>query len=178
MLILGRGKDEDGNLIDGGTLYLLETLPGIKLRAMKEKAINEARGLASACLFVNLKIENRFELDQSRSLLQSIMGTRYHPRFKDFTYLIDDSWINWEDALRIEDDSRSYGSTYLALWTQARVWDQQGNVSFNGQHITVRVMAESDQESSDHRRDMFCQEVTNSFRALLHCNTPVSNRTF
>ncbi|KAK4032511.1 hypothetical protein C8A01DRAFT_20420 [Parachaetomium inaequale] len=159
MLILGRGKDDDGNLIDGSTAYLLETLPGIKLRAIKDKALDEASGLASACLFLNLKIENRSELDLSRSVLQSIMGTRYHPRFKDFTYLIDESCICWEDDFRSEDDSSYYGSTYLARRMHAGVYNQQGNLIYNSDYVVVKLMAESDQESSDQREDMFCRKL-------------------
>lgn len=67
MLMMGRGKDNDGNLIDGNTVYVLEALRGIKTRALKAKRPDEALGIATAGLHFNLKFQYRTVLDTNQT---------------------------------------------------------------------------------------------------------------
>lgn len=163
MLIFGRGDDGRGNLIDGKTLYLLETLPGMKLRGLKRKTTDEARGLASACLYLNLKLDHQYEGTEGRNLLKSIMRERYHPRFSDFTCLIQrrDAGINWDDAAFFS--CGRYGSTYGVPWSVGRRYDQFGNVCYNRYETgiaLIRIIANSDGESRIARDNMFCNRVS------------------
>ncbi|KAK4154525.1 hypothetical protein C8A00DRAFT_32651 [Chaetomidium leptoderma] len=161
MLILGRGYDENGNLIDGETVYILETLPGDKARALKQEALDEARGLASACLFFNLKLQHRHEADMSRSFLRTIMGSRYQTRFGDFTYAIDCGEFDFDKAEELMSFSTysSYGLTYLVPWKKARRYDQHGDVSYENGRAVIKVLAASKDEPSSQRLDMFCHRI-------------------
>ncbi|EAQ87544.1 predicted protein [Chaetomium globosum CBS 148.51] len=179
MLIFGRGDDGRGNLIDGKTLYLLETLPGMKLRGLKRKTTDEARGLASACLYLNLKLDHQYEGTEGRNLLKSIMRERYHPRFSDFTCLIQrrDAGINWDDAAFFS--CGRYGSTYGVPWSVGRRYDQFGNVCYNRYETgiaLIRIIANSDGESRIARDNMFCNRLEsfydyvagNRFKNVVH----------
>jgi hypothetical protein len=163
MLIFGRGDDGRGNLIDGKSLYLLETLPGMKMRGLKRKTKDEARGLASACLYLNLKLDHQYEGNEGRNLLKSIMRERYQPRFTDFTYLIQrrDAGINWKDAALF--GCGRYGSTYAVPWSVGRRYDTLGNVCYNRYETgiaLIRIIANSEGESRVARDDMFCSRVS------------------
>lgn len=163
MLIFGRGDDGRGNLIDGKSLYLLETLPGMKFRGLKRKTKDEARGLASACLYLNLKLDHQYEGDQGRDLLKTIMRERYQHRFTDFTCLIQrrDAGINWKEAALF--GCGRYGSTYGVPWTVGRRYDTLGNVCYNRYEtgiVLIKIMANSEGESRVARDDMFCNRVS------------------
>lgn len=163
MLIFGRGDDGRGNLIDGKSLYLLETLPGMKFRGLKRKTKDEARGLASACLYLNLKLDHQYEGDQDRDLLKTIMRERYQHRFTDFTCLIQrrDAGINWKEAALF--GCGRYGSTYGVPWTVGRRYDTLGNVCYNRYEtgiVLIKIMANSEGESRVARDDMFCNRVS------------------
>ncbi|KAH6856032.1 hypothetical protein B0I37DRAFT_389427 [Chaetomium sp. MPI-CAGE-AT-0009] len=179
MLIFGRGDDGRGNLIDGSSLYLLETLPGIKIRDLKRKASDEARGLASACLYLNLKLDHQYERDWGRNMLKSIMGERYRPRFSDFTCLIQrrEAGINWDDASIF--GCGDYGTTHAVPWSVGRRYDRFGNVSYNKYETgiaVINIMAQSDDEPRATRDDMFCSRLEtfydyvagNRFKNVVH----------
>ena len=69
MLMMGRGKDNDGS-----TVYVLEALRGIKTRALKAKRPDEALGIATAGLHFNLKFQYRTVLDTNQTRLRGIIG--------------------------------------------------------------------------------------------------------
>ncbi|KAK3294281.1 uncharacterized protein B0H64DRAFT_462973 [Chaetomium fimeti] len=179
MLIFGRGNDGRGNLIDGSSIYLLETLPGIKLRDLKRKTSAEARGLASACLYLNLKLEHQYEGNLGRDTLKSIMRERYQPRFSDFTCLLQrrEAGIDWTDAVTF--GHGRYGTTHEVPWKVGRRYDQLGNVSCNRYEtgmVLIRIIAQSENESRAARYDMFCSRLEsfyeyvagNRFKNVVH----------
>jgi hypothetical protein len=159
MLILGRGKDSDGNVIDGNTVYILETLPGIKARALKKKGTDEARGLATACLYFNLKLKHRDFLDTNQSL-RDIMGDRYQARFSDFAYPISHGEFDFTQGMDLTPSE--YGFAYAANWNDGLRYDEHGDISHENRVAVVKFLAESKPDSLPDRRDMFCRKVSDS----------------
>ncbi|KAK0715502.1 hypothetical protein B0H67DRAFT_645244 [Lasiosphaeris hirsuta] len=93
MLIKGRGIDGRGDLIDPDTIYVLETLPGIKARRLKKlgRAVEygQARrevGLEVAAAYFQPRVDVKFpgRLLQMRDGLRSVMGDRYRLEYSDF----------------------------------------------------------------------------------------------
>ncbi|KAK4237360.1 hypothetical protein C8A03DRAFT_34690 [Achaetomium macrosporum] len=123
MLVVGSGVDDDNKLIDRDTVYLLQTLPGLKARALKALAVDEARGLASACLFFNLKLDNRDILETNRQTLRDIMGPHYLPHICDFTYAIDHGDFDFSSVELLF--RGGYGSTFLVPWKKARWYNHR-----------------------------------------------------
>jgi hypothetical protein len=160
MLIMGRGVDNHSNLNCGNTVYILETLPGIKARALKSEIADpsdETRGLASACLFFNLKLENQNVIERSRDCLRNIMGARYRPHFSDFAYMINPGEFDFENPQFL--GFGSYGATYKVPWERVRVYDKNGDISYVWGYAVLKIVANSGKESWFERSQLFCEKV-------------------
>jgi hypothetical protein len=158
MLILGRGKGSDGKVIDGNTVYILETLPGIKARALKKKGTDEARGLATVCLYFNLKLKYRDFLDTNQNLLRDIMGAKYQPRFSDFAYPISHGEFDFAESMELP--LSEYGFAYAANWNDGLRYDEHGDISHENRVVVVKFLAESKTDALPDRLDIFCRKVS------------------
>lgn len=163
MLIMGSGDDGYSNLSHDKTVYILETLPGIKARALKRAVANPQNrplALASACLFFNLKLEHCKEIEKNRDCLGNIMGPRYRPHFNDFAYMIDSSEFNFDNPEFL--GLGSYGATYKVPWKNTILYDGNGDISYGWGHAVIKIVANSCNESSSERSRLFCAKVKNS----------------
>ncbi len=160
MFIQGRGLDAHGKLIDGNTMYILETLPGIKARLLKSGISEEARKLTSACHYFNLKLENR-EFDAiGRSMLQEIMGAEYHPRYSDYTYLVDPRVFDFSLPEACSWAQPGVMTAVVPMNKRGRS-GQHGNTTRVRDSVAVWVMAEAENEPVSKRLETFRRNVSN-----------------
>ncbi|KAK3901095.1 hypothetical protein C8A05DRAFT_35231 [Staphylotrichum tortipilum] len=120
---------------------------------------NDSRGLASACLYFNLKLENREIEAAGRGMLRNIMGPEYHPRYSDYTYLIDPHGLDFPSA---KDVCWPQGGFMTASVTckKARRYTQDGSVAYERGMAVVEVMAEAEDEDSSSRLETFRRNLT------------------
>lgn len=170
MFIEGRGLDAHGYVIDRDTMYILETLPGIKARELKSKGLDEPRGLASACLFFNLKLENRESGATGRRVLQEIMGPEYHPRYSDFTHLINHNELDFSAQQNPRWPQPGF-MTAQVPWKKATRYNQHGSVTCVEDLVSLRIMAESEKEPSSERLETFRRHVRNPFHPFPSLST-------
>ncbi|GAB1319611.1 hypothetical protein MFIFM68171_09821 [Madurella fahalii] len=166
MLIMGRAE-KSGQITDSDTIYILETLPGIKARILKTACVDrddEPSGLASACLFFNLKLENQDFLKTNRSLLRYTMNEKYQPHFSDFTYLIEPSEFDFKKAIFF--GHGTYGSTYMVPWKRARQYDSAGDISYVEGSAVIKIVANSWKESVADREDLFTRKLEGFYNSI------------
>lgn len=110
MLIWGRGFNKKGKLIDAKTIYVLETLTGIKARQLRKlgrpveygqsrrgMGLKVAESYFSGRLLVDYPPYPETHGSQ-REELQLAMGPRYHPQYSDFAHFIkgSDVAVDWQ----------------------------------------------------------------------------------
>ncbi|KAK3943308.1 hypothetical protein QBC46DRAFT_307304 [Diplogelasinospora grovesii] len=155
LLIMGSGRDGGWGIVDEDSIYLLETLPGIKARKLKEEG-----GDALARLFFNLKWHYRDSLHMQRDMLREIMGSRFRPEYADFTYFISPAEFDTHGAVIL--GRGSYGAAYKLPWTRQRHYDSSnGELSFTTGFAVLKIVAHNsnDSSSSDARSQVFCDKV-------------------
>ncbi|KAK3352712.1 hypothetical protein B0T25DRAFT_567979 [Lasiosphaeria hispida] len=110
VLIWGRGFNKKGKLIDAKTIYVLETLTGIKARQLRKlgrpveygqsrrgMGLKVAESYFSGRLLVDYPPYPETHGSQ-REELQLAMGPRYHPQYSDFAHFIkgSDVAVDWQ----------------------------------------------------------------------------------
>lgn len=164
MLIRGRGLDSNQQLIDGETIYILETLPGIAARALKNAVWDQSDSLlrsSSARLFFNLKLLNHKSRIDSYRDLRRIMGDRYRPRFNNFISWIDPRNMNPYGAFPM--GHGSYGTTYWMAWQQGRRYHRYGNITVENGACILKIVATAPDELQQDRTQLFTRKVSQGF---------------
>lgn len=179
MLSLGRGSDEDDDyceIIDEDTIFLLETLPGVKARQLKSTTPNLEDGHVLACLFFNLKWINQDSLGIHRDLLKLQMGERYRPQYSDFTFFIDPKEFIFSSAILL--GIGSYGATYRVPWMRQRDYDECGNVTYCRGFGVLKIVASSLIETFESRSKLFSNKVWTLDHVIALALTPVKFESF
>ncbi|KAF2476013.1 kinase-like protein [Lindgomyces ingoldianus] len=93
------------------TFYLLQTLPGLKMRQLEHRS-----GVWAAFDFFDLKYRHRNTLSIQHEALRKILGENYDPSYSDFLVFIDSREIDLANLAFI--GKGSFGRVYKASWAR------------------------------------------------------------
>jgi hypothetical protein len=133
-----------------GQIYLLETLPGIKARRLKETTTDSV-----TMLYFDQKWRYRDDLDFQRRKLKEVLGQRYQDSYAEFLLFIDSSELEIEKLENVGEGS--FGRVFSVPWKRKPVEVSVDHIEEQVGKVAVKIAHAHLEKGADAEAKFFAE---------------------